>query len=160
MRGTVTRLRRRLRAARQERERGSATVFVLGLTVVLLALAGLVIDGGTAINARQTVADDVEQASRAGATAVAAGAGVNGGVAAIDQAEGQQRARNYLLSLGYESAAITFPPDMPQNGNEISVSASKVVPTKVLQVIGKENFPVRAATTSRAAVGVITEVAP
>ena len=49
------------------RERGTATAFVVGFAVVLLACAGLVIDGGSALNARMTLADDVEQAARAGA---------------------------------------------------------------------------------------------
>ncbi len=140
-------------------DQGSATVFVLGLAVVLMALAGMIIDGGTAINARQTLADDVEQAGRAGSTALLLGAGP-GGTTVLDRGLAQQRARDYLVRLGYQSSDISFPPDMPQAGVEISVSASRVVPTKVLQVIGIENFPISAAITSRAATGITAEVKP
>ncbi|GMA88285.1 hypothetical protein GCM10025868_35350 [Angustibacter aerolatus] len=68
----MTGLRRRLAAARatEPDDRGAVTVFVLGLTVTLLALGGLVIDGGNRVNDEMTLADDTEQAARAGATAI------------------------------------------------------------------------------------------
>ena len=56
---------RRLRRTRSER--GAASVFVVGMSVMLFVCAGLVVDGGLAINARMKVADDAEQASRIGA---------------------------------------------------------------------------------------------
>ena len=46
----------RARLVRRD-EGGTATVFVVGFAVVLLACAGLVIDGGSAINARMKLAD-------------------------------------------------------------------------------------------------------
>ena len=46
-------------AVRRGDESGTATAFVVGFAIVLLACAGLVIDGGTALNARMTLADDV-----------------------------------------------------------------------------------------------------
>ena len=51
-------------------EQGSATVFVIGFAIVLFLCAGLVIDGGLAINKRMRIADDAEQAARIGADSI------------------------------------------------------------------------------------------
>ncbi|MFF4619799.1 pilus assembly protein TadG-related protein [Nonomuraea jabiensis] len=49
------------------RERGSMSVFTVLFSVVVFLLAGLLVDGGAAINARLRAADVAEQAARAGA---------------------------------------------------------------------------------------------
>ncbi|MFI6501446.1 pilus assembly protein TadG-related protein [Nonomuraea typhae] len=51
-------------------ERGSMSVFVVLFSVVVFLLAGLLVDGGAAINARLRAADIAEQAARAGADRV------------------------------------------------------------------------------------------
>lgn len=51
----------------RERERGSMSVFTVLFSVVVFLLAGLLVDGGSAINARLRAADVAEQAARAGA---------------------------------------------------------------------------------------------
>jgi hypothetical protein len=47
------------------RERGSMSVFVVVFSLVVFLLAGLLVDGGAAINARLRAADIAEQAARA-----------------------------------------------------------------------------------------------
>lgn len=49
------------------RERGSMSVFTVLFSVVVFLLAGLLVDGGAAINARLRAADIAEQGARAGA---------------------------------------------------------------------------------------------
>jgi hypothetical protein len=58
---------RRLRARldRQARQRGSAALFVAIFAPAMIFMAGLVIDGGSALEARQRAADTAEQAARA-----------------------------------------------------------------------------------------------
>ncbi|WP_235854732.1 pilus assembly protein TadG-related protein [Nonomuraea aridisoli] len=51
-------------------ERGSMSVFVVLFSVVVFLLAGLLVDGGAAINARLRAADVAEQAARAGADVI------------------------------------------------------------------------------------------
>lgn len=51
----------------RRRERGSMSVFTVLFSVVVFMLAGLLVDGGAAINARLRAADIAEQAARAGA---------------------------------------------------------------------------------------------
>lgn len=48
------------------RERGSAALFVAIFAPAMIFLAGLVIDGGAALEVRQRAADIAEQAARAG----------------------------------------------------------------------------------------------
>ncbi|MDP4506645.1 flp pilus-assembly TadE/G-like family protein [Nonomuraea turcica] len=48
-------------------ERGSMSVFTVLFSVAVFLLAGLLVDGGAAINARLRAADVAEQAARAGA---------------------------------------------------------------------------------------------
>src|SRR5664279_4932205 len=52
-------------------EEGSVALYMAIITVALLAMAGLVIDGGSAIAARSKAADLAQQAARAGANALA-----------------------------------------------------------------------------------------
>jgi Putative Flp pilus-assembly TadE/G-like len=54
--------RRRLRA-----DRGSTALFVAVFAPAMIFMAGLVIDGGAALEARQRASDIAEQAARAGA---------------------------------------------------------------------------------------------
>ena len=79
-------------------EAGVATVFIVMFAVVFLVLAGLVVDGGLAINARQKVADDVEQAARAGSQNLdeAALRNINGGTVVIDPGRAEAAARAFL----------------------------------------------------------------
>jgi Flp pilus assembly protein TadG len=130
---------------------------VLGVSVALLLMAGLVVDGGNAINARQRIADDVEQAARAGATAIDQRALRDRGVLVLDRPAARRRATDYLVGLGYSAGDITFPAALPQTTRQLSVSARDVVPTQILTLIGKNDFPVSASSTARAATGITSE---
>lgn len=54
----------------QPPDRGSVSAWLLGTVVALLVLAGLVLDGGSALAARGRAADTAAQAARAGADAL------------------------------------------------------------------------------------------
>jgi Flp pilus assembly protein TadG len=62
LRGVGAALRRRVP---QDAQRGSAALFIAIFAVPMIFLAGLVIDGGAALEARQRAADIAEQAARA-----------------------------------------------------------------------------------------------
>ena len=91
---------------RDRREAGAATVFVVSFAVVLLVLAGLVVDGGLALNARQRVADDVEQAARAGSQNLDIGEIRDGGVVRINPYAARAAATRFLVNRGYPSSGI------------------------------------------------------
>lgn len=134
----------RARLARRD-EDGTATAFVVGFAVVLLACAGLVIDGGNAINARMKLADDVEQAARAGAQEIDIDALRSSDIVRLDGLAAEARARGYLGSLGY--SRITVP---PVTGDSITVHAEDVTTTKLLSLIGVDDFDIAATATAQA----------
>jgi hypothetical protein len=53
-----------------DRDRGSVTAYLLIMTVALVMLAGLVLDGGASLAAQGRAADSAEEAARAGADAL------------------------------------------------------------------------------------------
>jgi Putative Flp pilus-assembly TadE/G-like len=84
-----------------DRERGSVTAFVVVFTVALIAVAGLVADGGRIITAHREAFNEAEAAARAGAqdvdiSALRAGTGV-----VLDPDAARQRALDYLASTGH-----------------------------------------------------------
>jgi hypothetical protein len=58
---------RGVEAVRREAERGSAALFVAIFAPAMIFMAGLVIDGGARLEAKQRASDIAEQAARAGA---------------------------------------------------------------------------------------------
>lgn len=128
------------RVTRRRDERGSATVFVIGFTIVLFLCAGLVIDGGLAINKRMRIADDAEQAARIGADSIDVEEFRRSETLVIDQGLARQRIGAYLGDLGYASG--NWNNDVTADGVSVQVRDSSK--TYILNLFGVE-FPVRAS---------------
>jgi hypothetical protein len=135
---------------RRPNDAGSATVFVIGFAVVLLAMAGLVVDGGLALNARQRVADDVEQAARAGSQNLNLPVLRSSGVVQIDPGPAQAAAVNFLLARHYPPGQIQVVTDPGQ----VTVSAQIEQKTTLLSLIHIDQFTIRASGQARPAVGI------
>ncbi len=135
-------------------ECGTATVFVVGLALILLALAGLVVDGGLAINARERVADDVEQASRAGAERVDVLALRQSGVVRLDPVAARLAAAQFLAARGYSAADVTVTTDAAG----VHTRAQRQVSTAVLSLIFINSFTVSAQARARPASGITAAV--
>lgn len=140
------------RAARSER--GAISAMVVTLTVMLFMLAGLVIDGGFAINARQRLYDDAEQAARAAANQIDIDALRETGQVVLLEAEARQAAVDYMTARGYGAGQVT----VNFAGNEVSVHAEDRVNTSLLQLIFIDDFPIEGEATSRPAVGITGEL--
>ena len=82
-------------------DRGTVTVFVTVFMFALIAVAGLVIDGGHILAARREAANVAESAARAGAQAVDENAARAGDGVHLSPALARQRAENYLATTGY-----------------------------------------------------------
>jgi hypothetical protein len=80
-------------------ERGSVTAFVVIMTSTLLAMAGLVIDGGYALAAHRRAFNEAEAAARAGAQAVDLDTLRATGDVVLDAGEAERRALEYLAAL-------------------------------------------------------------
>jgi Flp pilus assembly protein TadG len=126
--------------ARLRDERGSATVFVIGFAIVLFLCAGLVIDGGLAINKRMRIADDAEQAARIGADSINVSEFRRTETLVIDQQLARQRISGYLADLGYGSGQWAA----EVRDGEVAVSVRDTSKTYILSLFGIR-FPVRAA---------------
>ncbi|MBO0898838.1 hypothetical protein J1G42_02530 [Cellulomonas sp. zg-ZUI222] len=157
MRRTVDRVRQGVTdpdGGPERGDRGTATAFVIGLVVVLFALAGLVADGGRAVNARVAITDDAEQAARVGADQVDAGSLRGGSVPRIDPVRATSEARDFLVARGYAPGRISVGAD----GDAVTVQVSDVVPTALLQLVFIDSFTVEGDATARAAFGINSEL--
>lgn len=132
---------------RRRGEKGSATVFLLGFAVVLLVGAGLVIDGGLALNARQRIADDAEQASRYGANAIDETALHSSGEVVVNSGVAIDRATAFMADRGYRNISVRV------DGDEVTTSAEGTVNTALLSLIGIKSFTVRGDATAEAVDG-------
>ena len=125
-------------------ERGSASIFVLGMSVVLMVCAGLVVDGGLAINARMQVADDAEQASRVGADSIDLAILRSGGGIVIDPGLAAQRSAEYLNGRGYAPGQYSL--DIV--GETVSVTVRDTTDTMILGLVGIDAYDVEAAASA------------
>jgi Flp pilus assembly protein TadG len=135
---------------RRRDERGSATVFVIGFAIVLFLCAGLVIDGGLAINKRMRIADDAEQAARIGADSIDAEALRHSDSATpkIDKALARQRITGYLADLGYGPGKW----QAHIQADRVRVAIDDTSKTYILNLFNVE-FPVRASADAVPATG-------
>lgn len=138
----ATPLATRLRHRRTER--GAASAFVVGITVTLLICAGLVVDGGNALNARMQLADEVEQAARVGAQAIDQDVLRNGGRVSINEGMARARATAFLVERGYVVTGFSV------GQNSVTVSARDTVTTQLLTLVGVGDFTVDATATAEA----------
>ncbi len=130
------------RPARRNRdERGSATIFMIGFAMVLFLCAGLVIDGGLAINKRMRIADDAEQAARIGADSIDVNEFRRSEKLVINESLARQRVNGYMSDLGYGSGnfEVKFP-----NGH-VWVQVNAPSKTYILQLVGVKYHPYASA---------------
>ena len=138
-----------------DNDTGAAAVILVLLTPVLFALAGLILDGGRAIAARQRAADLAEQAARAGVDALDVTALRATGADTIDAASARAAACRYLATAapGAGCTVVT-------GTNTVTVEVTTRTPTVLLGLIGVNSL--RAASTATAAptIGVRTGEGP
>lgn len=125
---------------RRPDERGAATVFVVLFTTALLAVAGLVIDGGYALGAKRAAMNTAEQAARAGADALNESA-LRDGRTMVDPGRAVNAAQAYLDLVGaHGTVAIA--------GGEVTVTVTGRQDTTLLSAVGVGSIPVEASATA------------
>jgi Flp pilus assembly protein TadG len=147
----------RRRAAGARDDRGAATIFVVGLSVMLFVLAGLVVDGGLAINARAQAADYAEQAARAGAQEIDEDVLRGSGNVVLDAAAAADAAEAFLAESGF-TGRPNADATVDVAGDEVTVGVSRSYNTIMLSLIGINDFTVSADATARPAVGIADEL--
>lgn len=122
-----------------------ATLFVVGMAVLLLVCAGLVVDGGLAINARMRVADDAEQAARVGADSIDVQVLRDGGDIQVNQSLAQTRAADYLQRRGY--APNQYLVDVRPDGT-VEVTVEDTTQTLLLGLVNVHQYDVGAGAVA------------
>ena len=127
---------------------GSLVAFVLLLLVGLLALVGLVVDGGTALTAHQAAEVEAEQAARSGAGAIDVDA-LRSGTVRIDPGAAVAAAEGFAAASGHPGTAVV-------NGGVVTVTIHYGVPTSVLGLVGIGSIGVTAVASAVNLHGVTT----
>ena len=127
---------------------GSLVAFVLLLLIALLALVGLVVDGGAALTAHQAAEVEAEQAARSGAGAIDVDA-LRSGTVEIDPGAAVAAAEQFAAAAGHPGTAEV-------NGGVVTVSIPNEVPTTVLGIVGIGSIGVSAVASAVDLHGVTT----
>ena len=149
--------------ADERADEGAAAVLLLVLTPALLALAGLVLDGGRQLAARHQAADLAEQGARAGAdhldltqlraTSDATHGGASDG--ALDVPAARAAACRYVTTAD-PAAACTATVDNTADGQRLTVRVRTSSSTVLLGLIGVNQLHTDATGSAVAVTGIHT----
>jgi hypothetical protein len=121
---------------------------LLVMFFALLALAGIVIDGGAKLAQAENANAIAQEAARAGAGMVNQGKALATGSFTVDQTRALAAARQYLARLGVAGTAVADGPDA------IRVTVRLIAPTRVLSIIGINSMRSTGSATASLAAGV------
>ncbi len=133
-------------------ERGSVTVFVTIMTVALIFMAGLVVDGGQILNARREAANVAESAARAGAQELDEDAARRDGSSVLDVRRAIERSQAFLAANGYRGTVSS-------TADRVTVSVQVRQPLLILGIGGLADVTVNGNGTATPLRG-ITEASP
>jgi uncharacterized membrane protein len=131
-------------------ERGAVTAFVACFTVALIAVFGLVVDGGLILASRRQAFNAADAAARVGAQAVDESALRSGQPLALDAADARRRANEYLTAAGLDGVIDIV-------GDRITVTVTTERELSVLGFAGLGPIGVKGTGTARAVQAVRTE---
>jgi hypothetical protein len=124
-------------------ERGTVTAFVVSFTFALLAVGGLVVDGGYILAARERAYDEADAAARAGAQAIDVDTLRSGGTATLTISDAQRRVDAYLRPTGHEGVVEV-------NGDEVTVTITHDRSLVLLGAFGVGPVTIEATGTASA----------
>jgi len=147
----MTRTHHRPRPRRLPGDGGQITAFVIVMMAALILLAGLVLDGGLTLAARERALGEAQEAARAGAQAInlAVYRQENTLVLIPDQAVAGARA--YLASIGATGTASA-------TANTVTVTVSITQPMQILDAAGLRAVTVHATATAVPELGISQEL--
>ncbi|MFF0518832.1 TadE/TadG family type IV pilus assembly protein [Actinomadura nitritigenes] len=147
----VLRARTRARLSSQGgADRGTIAMYTVLFTPIVLMLAGLLVDGGLAIHARQRAADMAEQAARAGANQIDTEALRTTGEPVLDPGRARAAACDLLGDFGTQVAASRCDADQQQ----VTVSVEITVKPQILGIVpGFGSFTLTSTETARPVTG-------
>ncbi len=141
------------RHSAKTRDAGNASIILVLITPALFGVAGLVVDGGRAINARQGAAGQAEQAARAAADALDVDAVRAGAALVLDPISARHAAERYLAASGATGTVAV-------RQGTVSVTVTGTTSTVFFAVIGINQINVTGTATARPARGIVSEERP
>jgi hypothetical protein len=138
----------RLPGWRSGSDTGSITLMLVALFVALIALAGIVIDGGAKLNQAENATAIAQEAARAGAGMVNQANAYSTGSFTVDQGQAITAAQRYLASAGYHGSVT------PVGTESIEVTVTVTGPTRVLSIIGIDSMTSTGSATASLVTGV------
>jgi Putative Flp pilus-assembly TadE/G-like len=133
---------------RSASDTGSITLMLVALFVALIALAGIVIDGGAKLNQAENATAIAQEAARAGAGMVNRANAYSTGSFTVDQGQAIVAAEGYLASAGYHGTVT------PVGTESIEVTVTVTQPTRVLSIIGIDSMTSTGSATASLVTGV------
>jgi Flp pilus assembly protein TadG len=130
-------------------ERGSLTLMLAVLFVSLLAIAGIVVDGGAKLDAAQNAVAAAQEAARAGAGMVNRTKAYSAGSFTVQRDQALAAARQYLGTAGYRDFTIAA-----VGADSIQVRVTVTEPTKFLSLIGIDSMTATGSATASLVAGV------
>lgn len=131
-----------MRAGR-EAERGSVSIWLVTSAAVMVILAGLAVDLGGQVYARQHAVDVATQAARAGGQQLQAATAVRGDGVQADPARAAAAARSYLAASDL-TGTVTV-----RGGTTVTVHTAATYDTVFLGIIGINRLQVSGTAESR-----------
>lgn len=137
----MTDLRARWRSSRRD-ECGSATVWMIGVTVSTFSLVGLLLDGGAMLRARSDAFAVAGSAARAGAQQLDPDALVEG-LTVVDPIAAERVVRDHLDRAGMTGTANA-------SGSTVTVSVISEVELQMLRLVGGDTASFQATASVEA----------
>lgn len=122
-------------------EAGTVTAFVAAFTVALLAVAGLVVDGGYMLAGQRAAFDEAEAAARAGAQAIDEDTLRQGGAVVVQPDAARQRVAEYLSHSGHAGTVDV-------NGDAVTVRVTVRQRLTILGMFGVGPATIEASGTA------------
>ena len=138
-------------------ESGAAAVLLLLLTPALFGVAGLVLDGGRQLAARQHAADLAEQAARAGADQLDTATLRATGTAQLNPDDVARAACRYVTTVD-PTAVCTAHVQPGPAGEQVQVRVRTLQPTVLLGLIGINAFHAEGTATAQPVTGIRTRL--
>jgi Flp pilus assembly protein TadG len=133
--------RSHIRRALTASDRGSGTIFGIFLAVIVLVLAGVVVEGGNLMSIRGHATLIAQQAARAGAGKLDLHTLRASGLVRLDPAAARTAAQAYLAQLG-ETGTVTATPA------EVRVTVTVTKPGILVPVLGIATHTVQSTATA------------
>jgi hypothetical protein len=133
--------RRRWRGRAAQADSGQITAFVVVMATALILLAGLVLDGGLTLAARERALNLAQEAARAGAQGINLATYRQNGDFVLNPALAEADAEQYLASTGTQGTVQV-------TGNTVTVTVTITQRMQILDAAGLSAITVHASASA------------